>query len=173
MAIMLIMPATLDDCRAVAEVHVETWQHAYRDTLPAQYLASLSIAERETMWRAMVQAQPSHLLIARRHGEVAGFVAFGASRDAGVPGDRGEIWALYVRPACWSTGAGRELWLAARRQMLAEGFESVSLWVIADNRRAIDFYERAGFVAELQSRQEFELGGTKLEEIRYVFAMER
>jgi ribosomal protein S18 acetylase RimI-like enzyme len=152
----------------VAEVHVESWQHAYRDTLPAQYLASLSIAERETMWREVVQAQPPHLLIARSHGEVAGFVAFGASRDAGVPGDRGEIWALYVKPACWSTGAGRELWLAARRQLLAEGFESVSLWVIAGNRRAIDFYLRAGFVAEPLSRQEFELGGTKLEEIRYV-----
>jgi len=65
------------------------------------------------------------------------------------------------------------LWLAARRQLLAEGFQVVSLWVIAGNRRAIDFYERAGFVAEPGSRQTFELGGTKLEEIRYACSLSK
>ena len=61
------------------------------------------------------------------------------------------------------------LWLDARQRMFAEGYKTVSLWVIAGNERAIRFYERAGFVAEVGSRKRFELGGAKLEEIRYVF----
>lgn len=52
---MKIRSATFEDCRAVAEVHVESWQNAYRGTLPEEYLASLSVAERETMWRQMVE----------------------------------------------------------------------------------------------------------------------
>jgi ribosomal protein S18 acetylase RimI-like enzyme len=165
---MEIRPATSEDCRAIAEVHVETWQHAYRSILPEQYLASLSVTEREAMWRHMVERQPSHLLVARAAGEIVGFVAFGASRDEGVPNDRAEIWALYVKPESWSTGAGRRLWLEALQRIVAEGYKSVSLWVIADNERAVRFYERAGFLVEPESRKSFMLGGTTLEELRYV-----
>jgi ribosomal protein S18 acetylase RimI-like enzyme len=165
---MEIQAATSEDCRAVAEVHVESWQHAYRGILPEQYLASLSVAEREAKWRRTVERQPSHLLVARAAGQVVGFVAFGASRDEGAPNDRAEIWAIYVKAASWSTGAGRLLWLEALQRIVAEGYKSVSLWVIAGNERAVRFYERAGFVVELESRKSFELGDTTLEELRYV-----
>jgi ribosomal protein S18 acetylase RimI-like enzyme len=165
---MEIQAATSEDCRAIAEVHVDSWQHAYRGILPEQYLASLSVAEREAMWRRMVERQPSHLLVARAAGQVVGFVAFGASRDEGAPNDRAEIWAIYVKSASWSTGTGRLLWLEALQRIVAEGYKSVSLWVIAANERAVRFYERAGFVVEPESRKSFELGGTTLEELRYV-----
>ncbi len=165
---MEVQPATSEDCRAIAEVHVASWQHAYRGILSEQYLASLAVVEREAMWRRMVERQPSHLLVARANGKVVGFVAFGASRDEGVPNDRAEIWAIYVEAASWSTGAGRQLWLEALQRIVAEGYKSVSLWVIAGNERAVRFYERAGFVVEPESRKSFELGGTTLEELRYV-----
>jgi ribosomal protein S18 acetylase RimI-like enzyme len=165
---MEVQAATSEDCRAVAEVHVESWQRAYGGILPEQYLASLSVAEREAMWRRMVERQPSHLLVARAAGQVVGFVAFGASRDEGAPNDRAEIWAIYVKATSWSSGVGRLLWLEALQRIVAEGYKTVSLWVIAGNERAVRFYERAGFVVEPESRKSFELGGTTLEELRYV-----
>jgi ribosomal protein S18 acetylase RimI-like enzyme len=160
--------ATADDCRAIAELHVESWQHAYKNLLPEAYLASLSVAEREAMWRRMVEREPSHLVLARNANQIVGFVAFGPSRDEGASTERAEIWAIYVRPACWSTGAGRLLWLEALRRIAKEDYKSVSLWVIAGNRRATLFYERAGFALEPESRKSFELGGISLEELRYV-----
>ncbi|MCB9506156.1 MAG: GNAT family N-acetyltransferase [Myxococcales bacterium] len=165
---MEIRPAALEDCRAVAEVHVESWQHSYRGILPAQYLSSLSVAEREAMWRRTVERQPNRLLVACVAGAVVGFVAFGASRDEGAPSDRAEVWAIYVKAASWSTGVGRNLWLEALRHIVAQGYKSVSLWVIVGNQRAIRFYERAGFIAEPESRSSLELGGATLEELRYV-----
>jgi len=165
---MEIQVATLEDCRAIAEVHVASWQRAYRGILPEQYLASLAVVEREAMWRRMVEQQPSHLLLAHASGQVVGFVAFGASRDDDAPSDQAEIWAIYVKPESWSSGAGRALWLEALRRIVAEGYKSVSLWVISGNERAVRFYERAGFVVDRESRKSFELGGTTLEELRYV-----
>jgi ribosomal protein S18 acetylase RimI-like enzyme len=165
---MKIHAATIEDCLAIAQVHVESWQQAYRGILPDSYLSSLSVPEREAMWRRMAERDPSHLLVARTNSQVVGFVAFGASRDEGAPGDRAEIWAIYVKPASWCKGAGRGLWLEALQRMVEEGYKSVSLWVIAGNERAIRFYERMGFVVEAESRKSLELGGTTLEELRYV-----
>lgn len=165
---MEIQPATSEDCRVIAEVHVASWQHAYRGILSEQYLASLAVDEREAMWRRMVERQPSHLLVVRANGQVIGFVAFGASRDEGAPHNRAEIWAIYVKASSWSSGAGRLLWLEALQRIVAEGYKSVSLWVISGNERAVRFYERAGFVVEPESRKSFELGGATLEELRYV-----
>jgi ribosomal protein S18 acetylase RimI-like enzyme len=76
--------------------------------------------------------------------------------------------AIYVKASCWATGAGRHLWLEALQRIQAQGFKSVSLWVLVGNERAIRFYERAGFAVEPESRKAFELGGTVLEELRYV-----
>jgi ribosomal protein S18 acetylase RimI-like enzyme len=165
---MRLESATAEDCRAIAEVHVESWQHAYKGLLPEAYLASLSVVEREAMWRSMVEREPSHLVLARTANQIVGFVAFGASRDEGAPAERAEIWAIYVKPACWSTGAGRLLWLEAMQRIVAEGYKSISLWVIVGNGRAARFYERAGFSIEPESRKSFELGGVTLEELRYV-----
>lgn len=165
---MEIQIATPQDCRAIAKLHVEVWQHAYRDILPEQYLAFLSVPEREAMWRRMVERQPSQLLVARVAGEIIGFVAFGASRDEDAPTDQAEIWAIYVKVASWSTGAGRLLWLQAQQRIVAEEYKSVSLWVVAGNERAVRFYEHAGFVVEPQSRKSFEFGDTAIEELRYI-----
>lgn len=164
---MEIRPATLQDCRGIAQVHVLAWQHAYRDLLPAPFLAALSVDERESMWRR-VQAQPStHLLVAADAGQVAGFVCFGAARDPGTPVHPAEIHALYVAPERWSAGIGRQLWLAASRQIRAEGGDKVALWVVANNQRAIRFYERCGLAAVRGSRRRVELGGIWIEESRY------
>jgi ribosomal protein S18 acetylase RimI-like enzyme len=166
---MRLESATAEDCRAIAEVHVESWQHAYKGILPGAYLASLSVTEREAMWRLMVEREPSHLVVARHVNQIVGFVAFGASRDEGAPAERAEIWAIYVKPASWSTGAGRLLWLEALQRILADGYKTISLWVIAGNERAARFYERAGFALEPESRKSFELGGITLEEMRFVW----
>jgi ribosomal protein S18 acetylase RimI-like enzyme len=168
---MRVEPAAPEDARAIATVHVASWKRAYKDLLPAEYLASLSVAQREAVWRESLEKKSPLLLVARGNGEVAGFVAYGPSRDAGAPASRAEVWALYLAPTAWSRGVGRMLWLAARERILLQGFDTISLWVIAANERAIRFYLAAGFKPEPDSLKEFELGGVTLQEVRYVFEM--
>lgn len=164
---LLIQPARSENSRAIAEVHVESWQQAYKGLLSARYLAALSVPEREAIWRGMAERDPAHLLLAHVNGRVVGFVAFGASRDEDAPAQCAEIMAIYVKPDAWSTGAGRELWRSALRRIVEEGYRTVSLWVIAGNARAIRFYEKAGFVAEPASRKTFEIDGAAIDEVRY------
>lgn len=120
------------------------------------------------MWRRMVEQQPSHLLLAHASGQVDPASSLSVRHVTTMrQAIRAEIWAIYVRPESWSSGAGRALWLETLRRIVAEGYKSISLWVISGNERAV-FYERAGFVVDRESCKSFELGGTTLEELRYV-----
>ncbi|RZL95123.1 MAG: GNAT family N-acetyltransferase [Variovorax sp.] len=164
---MHIEPATLAHCREIAEVHVLSWQRAYEDILSAEYLSSLSVDRREIRWREAIADGAPQLLVAIANDRVAGFIAFGHSRDKDAQPRSAEIWAIYLSPDHWSQGSGRALWLAARQQLFAQGFASITLWVLAGNERARRFYAAAGFAPEPASAREFMIGGARLSELRY------
>ena len=84
---------------------------------------------------------------------------------AGRAGHVGELYALYVTPAWWSTGTGRALMASALAALEAERYRRVVLWVLADNARARRFYERAGFAADGGTNILTGLGGVL--ELRY------
>jgi GNAT superfamily N-acetyltransferase len=158
--------ATLADVRAVAQTHVDAWRAACRDILPAGYLASLSAAQRELMWRESVESGRPELLVAREDGAVRGRAAFGACRDRGAPATQAELRALYVAPGSWSKGVGRTLWRSASKTMRAQGCTGCSLWVFVRDEQAIRFYRALGFAAEPVPPPTFELGGRELLEAR-------
>ena len=169
---MHITPARLEDARQVAEIHVTTWQSAYQGILPAEYLASLSVEKREAMWRESIVKGVPQLFVAKVEDDMVGWVAFGPCRDEGSPADSAEVWAIYVAPASWSSGIGRMLWRRSQARMLEQGFKTVGAWVFTQNARAIRFYRAAGFVPDLSSVKEFELGGKQVQEMRYARALE-
>jgi ribosomal protein S18 acetylase RimI-like enzyme len=168
MANVSIAVASSSDCRAIAQIHVDAWRAAYDGIVPSDYLAALSVDQRETMWCTAVERGTPRVLVARMDGDVVGWIAYGRCRDDGSGPDVGEIWAIYAAPTLWSTGVGRALWDAARRDLQEQGYRSVTLWVIRDNARAIRFYERSGFAVEANSAKEFELGGAQITELKLV-----
>ena len=166
-AAVFVTAATIEDARAVAQVHVLSWQQAYRDLLPQTFLDALSVEERAVMWRECIAHGSPQVMVAKSAGQVCGFAAFGPSRDQDAPAGTAEIMALYLAPDVWSTGVGRRLWCAVLERVVAQGFAVVTLWVMAHNARAIRFYEAAGFEAQPSSRKQFTLGGLVLDEVRY------
>lgn len=164
---VLIDPASLKDCRAVAQIHVDAWRAAYSGILSDEFLAALSVDQREIMWQEAVTRGSPFVVVARVDGVITGWVAFGSSRDEGAPAYRGEVWAIYVAPAAWSLGVGRKLLMAALRALAQHGYREASLWVMRDNSRAVRFYSRAGMTEDPASEKYFELGGHRVKEVRY------
>jgi len=162
-----IRPATSRDAKAIAEIHVATWQAAYKDLLPEDYLAKITVEKRQAYWREAIEFSEPQLLVATEGEQVVGFVGFDRSRDAGTKSTVGEIWALYVHPDHWRKGAGLALWDGAREGLKDEGCTQVTLWVLLRNERALAFYEHAaGFKREMPSLKTVAFGSVKLEEIR-------
>ncbi|WP_309678776.1 GNAT family N-acetyltransferase [Polaromonas sp.] len=162
-----VRPATARDAKAIAEIHVATWQAAYADLMPSDFLHGMTVEKRQAYWREAIEFIEPQLLVATEGDQVIGFVGFDRSRDAGTRSTTGEIWALYVAPGHWGQGAGLALWDGAREGLKEEGCTQVTLWVLLRNERALRFCEQAaGFKREMPSLKTVAFGSVKLEEIR-------
>jgi ribosomal protein S18 acetylase RimI-like enzyme len=142
---------------AVAELHVRSWQEAYRELMPAEFLAALDPRERAARYtfESRDETVPTTVLaVVSEEGErIVGFVTFGPSRDADTVG-LGEIYALYVDPDWLRGGVGRQLMAEARRRLRERGFDAAVLWVLKGNDRARRFYEGEGWSPDGATRVE-------------------
>ena len=111
---MQVLHPAAEDARAIAQIHVDAWRAAYASIVPAEYLASLSVARREVMWSECIATGAPELLVAKDADGVQGWISFGQCRDEGSSESDAEVWAIYVDPWAWSTGTGRMRWLRAR-----------------------------------------------------------
>jgi GNAT superfamily N-acetyltransferase len=154
--------ATGEDSLAIEQVRVRGWQVAYRHVFPVEELEQLPVdGER---WRARLVAPPRgwSTFVAEDDGSVVGFASVGPSRDvAGL----GELYAIYVDPDAWSTGAGRALIERCEEQLRAE-YAAATLWVLEENPRARRFYERAGWAPD-GARKAEDRWGVRAPEVRY------
>jgi ribosomal protein S18 acetylase RimI-like enzyme len=91
---------------------------------------------------AKVAFQPELFFVCEVDGRLTGTVM------AGYDGHRGWINYLAVEPALQRTGLGRELMAFAEAKLRALGCPKINLQVRATNTKALDFYERLGFVRD-------------------------
>jgi L-amino acid N-acyltransferase YncA len=164
---MRIRHAEPEDVRAVAEIHVEAWRAAYADIFPEDFLKSLTVASRQTFWAQFLKEKQGHLQVAIDGDRMLGWINTGPCRDQDAVTGDAEIWALYASPVVWSTGVGRQLWWAAQSALREQAFRRCRLWVLAQNARGMRFYQAAGFERDAGSGKTIELGGVKVEEVRF------
>ena len=166
-----IRDAAPADAAAITDVHIRTWQAAYGHVFPRDRLARLDTRrrQRERFWRDTIEGPPagSHTLVAERSEAIVGFASIGSARDDDAAG---EVYAIYVVPEAWGTGAGHALMQESLRRLQQEGYEQAILWVLEDNPRARAFYEREGWSLMEETREETFLDQT-VREARYRIAL--
>jgi GNAT superfamily N-acetyltransferase len=141
-----LRPAVRGDELAVATVHIASWRDAYRELMPAEFLAALDPADRARRYtfEAPGRNAPATVLAVDSEDSIWGFATVGPSRDEDAPGV-GELYALYVDPPRLGTGTGHLLLADARRRLAGLGHAEAILWVLIGNAPAQRFYERDGW----------------------------
>jgi ribosomal protein S18 acetylase RimI-like enzyme len=167
---VLIRPAVVQDAAGIAEVHVRSWQAAYRGLMPQDYLDGLDPADRLPRWQLQLSDPGTvghEVLVAESDRGICGFSSYGPTRDEDQDASRvGEIRALYLAPGTFGTGVGRLLMAASVERLDRAGYAFVTLWVLDSNARARRFYEIAGFRADGAAMAD-DRAGFRLEEVRY------
>lgn len=125
-------------------VHWKSWQEAYPGLVSEEYLR----ARTQEKCVEMARKWPQNTIVAKDNGRVVGFVCW---LECGDEEDCGEIGALYILREYYGTGLGRRLMDCALREL--DGFGRVALWVLAENKRAVRFYEKCGFAPDGTERE--------------------
>jgi GNAT superfamily N-acetyltransferase len=137
---MILRTAESEDAMSVARVHVHSWQAAYRNLLPDEYLDQLRPEDRAQSYDfASSDPRRPQTIVAVESGLIRGFATTAPSRDLDLV-DYGELCALYVDPDYWGRGVGMALVSAARNRLVTLGCRNALLWVLTGNVRADRFY---------------------------------
>ena len=140
MSIIIKKMDTEEEIKGKAFVHWKAWHEAYPGLIRKEYLDRLTIEKCEEIafkWR-------DGLLVAKDGERVVGFVGYGHREDD--PQMVGEVFALYILSEYYGKGVGLLLMKAALDRL--NGYAEVCLWTLKENKRAIRFYQKCGFVPD-------------------------
>ena len=156
-----IRKAVVEDAAPIARVHVNSWKTTYQGIVPDEYLASLNIEDRITMWTKQLAADQSVIFVAEAMQEVFGFISGAALRDPIGEYDA-ELYAIYLLREGQCCGVGRALAHMLAESLLIKNFKSLAVWVLEANP-AVSFYQALGAIPIL--RKTIEIGGVRLPEL--------
>ena len=140
-----IRRAVLEDASSLANIIVESWRSAYSDLIPKDEIIKYLDKERRQQQFEKFIADEEIILIQTYDGIPAGLVFANKANDEQIE-YCGSIYSIYILEEYWGKGLGTRLMDRVINILQDEGCKRVSLWVYEENKRAIRFYEKCGFI---------------------------
>ena len=139
-----VREATEADLGRVREIAEAAWEAAHEPIVGAEAVESFQIEhyDRATFEPYLGADDPLLAVADDPDAGVVGFVS--ASPDDGSAG-LFHLGRLYVEPARWGEGIGRRLLAHAESGVAGRSGDRLRLGVMAENDRAVAFYEAAGY----------------------------
>lgn len=147
-----VRPATVEDARAIAALHIASWRATYRGLMPDALLDGLDLDERTAQRARFLEASTHDArgnIVSCSEGAVRAWASWGPERDV-TPADasRYELYAIYAHPDHVGQGHGRALMDHVVEASRDAGAKTLAVWVLGGNTPAIRFYARAGFTRD-------------------------
>lgn len=164
--------AALADADLIANLHAESWRHAYRGIFPDSFLDRQAGEERRNYWHARLAdlaGKDSLVLLAEANGSPAGFVCVETQTE---PEWGAFVDNLHVLPRYQGLGIGKRLAAAAAEWARSRGKRRMYLWVYEQNRDARAFYEIQRWKAVERVTKDIPGGGER-PVVRYVLDLAR
>ena len=140
---MKIRRATQSDLKGIAAIHAASWQDAYSDDLPADFLAGPISRDLERHW-IDVEMQNEDIVMVAEENSLVGFIAVWCRPNPFIDN-------LHVTPSQRSRKVGSALMKAVAKKLIDKGYKTAYLWVFQSNSKAIRFYERLGGIQKEQA----------------------
>lgn len=159
--------ANLDDSDVLGKIHSESSRAGFKGIIPDHILNDVFSIERRTkrFVSEISEGSPRTAVIFEAK-EPAGLISFGKCRYGNNDKSWIEIWRVYLAPKFWGSGVAEELIEWVIKEILNEHFTNIELWVLEENMRARNFYEKMGFKHD----NTFQISNTgkELKELRYI-----
>jgi len=144
--------AVEEDALAIANVHVLAWQYAYKEILPAAILNSQSVLKRADFWSSYISDSSNWPVFVLEGKQVEGFASVIPARGDDVdPKQVSELAAIYISEKASGQQLGMQLLSSCLAESRSRERDSMILWVLEKNEKALRFYKKHGFSADGES----------------------
>ncbi len=138
MSNIIIREAKLEDAKDKGYVHYKSWQETYTGIINQEYLDKMSIEKCVKIAEEYLENN----LVAEFDGKIVGFLCYNPCRDTDYE-NCSEIVAVYILKEYQKKGIGKMLMDESIKRL--SGYKKLALWVLENNKSAIEFYEKYGF----------------------------
>jgi len=135
------------DAPDMAEIIMRSWETAYKDILPPEYIREKNAVRPEQYKRAITDENTNSYII-RRGDKTVGVMRIDSPQDGDADGSCYELHNIYLHPDYFRQGIGTLAMEFAFQKARDLGKKIMLVWVISDNINAIRFYEKCGFAAD-------------------------
>lgn len=143
----MIRSAERHEIKTLAELYCASWHLAFSEHFPPDNLARVTVGDFEDRWRGYFADDVVSSFVYEWNSVPLGFVTCKVPKDGPA-----EIVSMMVTPTCIRAGIGSKLMDAALTHLLEKGCDAAMLWVVNENSRARNFYERFGFALSEEQR---------------------
>ncbi len=140
--------ATPQDNLEISKISVASWKFAYKGIMPDSTLDALDSEKRAAYRSKFLEKTSLSTYLCLEDERPVGFVDFELCRDDDCNDKVGEIWAIYVLPELIGSFIGKKLFQIASENLAKRGCKEITVWVLSENKLAIAFYERQGFLID-------------------------
>lgn len=156
---ILIRLATRADAPDMANIHARSWEVAYKDIIPAEYIKEKN-STRAARWERILSAENKIHYIILNGNTAVGMLTIGAPQhenieiknDIGIDDSFWELHSIYLHPDYYHRGIGTIALDFAMNKAREAGKTNMLLWVFEENKNAVKFYEKCGFAADGASK---------------------
>jgi ribosomal protein S18 acetylase RimI-like enzyme len=147
-------------------IHAQSWKVAYKGIIPDEVLDNITAEKREQRFYTAITERGEENFLIFKGEEAAGFLMIEQCRDEDLDETHGEICGIYLHPDYWNQGIGAKLMNWGLEELKNRGYKTITLWVLEENVRAREFYEKLGFSHD-GTVKELNIGGP-INECRYI-----
>ena len=158
---MNIRKAKSSDAKDIIEINTRTWCTTYKGIIPDTVLEEKQASKEKSIKKCEATVEEKdNVLVAEFNNNVVGIVSYGKAKVIDEE-EYGEIYSLYVLDEYHGNKIGKELFLAAREELVKKGFSKLVLSCIKDNP-SNGFYKRMG--GQVVDTIISDIGGAQIEE---------
>ena len=141
------------DAPDMAEIHARSWEVAYKDIIPMEYIKQKN-ATRPELYQRIITDDNTTQYVIQADGKTVGIMGIDAPQqcDDDVGDEYYELRGIYLHPDYYRKGIGTQAVNFAFDIARKLDKKFMNVWVFAENANSIKFYEKCGFVVDGKTR---------------------
>lgn len=136
-----------EDAPDMAEVLARSWEIAYKDIIPMEYIKAKNATRSDQFARIITHDNKTQHVV-QADNKTMGIMNVAPPQDDDVSDEFYELHGLYLHPEYYRMGIGTQTMNFAIDVARNLGKKYMTLWVFAENRNSINFYTKCGYAPD-------------------------